>query len=121
MERILQHLGFTSKKPSKSYHLQSPGGYAAFGTNQSNAGHSHFRGNKAFGRGDDMTWMEMTVAGDRNGSKDQIVTEDNEVVITTNIETRFEDVEGQHARSSTGSHSADDLTRKQSPDSRKVV
>ncbi|KAJ6114839.1 hypothetical protein N7486_000617 [Penicillium sp. IBT 16267x] len=69
---------------------------------------------KALTETTDITW-------DPNGSNEQIASGDKEVVTTTDIETRFEDVEGQHARSSTESHSGDDLTRKQSPDSRNVV
>jgi len=128
MERVLQRLGLTSKKTSTPYQYRDSSGHAAYGTNKSNpTSHSNFQSNayggrKAFGGDDDPGWMELTVTEGPNGSKDHIVNGPTDVVITTDIVTRFEDVE-RHAAPSSGdsSISGEDLIRVQSPDSRKVV
>lgn len=131
MERVLQHLGFTSKKPSNNYQYRNSSGHAAYGTNKSNlASHSNFQSNAYGGRGpfvddDEGTgWMELTTTAGPNGSKEHIVNVNGtkDVVITTDIVTRFEDVDGHRGPSSGDSNvSAEDLIRERSHDVRKVV
>ncbi|CAG8889391.1 unnamed protein product [Penicillium nalgiovense] len=83
MEKVLQQLGFTSKKPSTPYQYRNSSGYAAYGTNK-----------KPF---DDDTpdWIELSTPAGTNGSEEHIVNGPKDVIIRTEIETRFEDVEGQ--------------------------
>ncbi|CAG8924032.1 unnamed protein product [Penicillium salamii] len=127
MDRILQRFGLTSKKTPTPYQYRNASGYAAYGTNRSNpVSHSNFKSNAYRGRtldGDeDPGWMELTAAEGPNGSKEHIVTGSKEVVITTDIETRFEDVEN-HAGPSSSDDSAfrEDLSKEHSPDNRKIV
>ncbi|CAG8137576.1 unnamed protein product [Penicillium olsonii] len=98
MDRILQHFGLTSKKTPTPYRYRNTSGYAAYETNKSNpASHSNFQSSAYRGRtlddDDDPAWMELTATEGPNGSKEHIVTGSKEVVITTDIETRFEDVD----------------------------
>lgn len=57
--------------------------------------------------------MELTVAGGPEGSDEQIVGGGKDVLVTTNIETHYEDVGCRNARSSNASddHSARGPTR----------
>ncbi|OQE77021.1 hypothetical protein PENNAL_c0063G02432 [Penicillium nalgiovense] len=100
MEKVLQQLGFTSKKPSTPYQYRNSSGYAAYGTNKSNPmSHSNFQSNAYGGRKpfDDDTpdWIELSTPAGTNGSEEHIVNGPKDVIIRTEIETRFEDVEGQ--------------------------
>jgi hypothetical protein len=111
MERVLQRLGLTSKKTSTPCQYRNSSGHAAYGTNKSNpTSHSNFQsdaygGRKAFGvEDDDPGWMELTVTEGPNGSKEHIVNGPTNVVITTDIVTRFEDAES-HAGPSSGQNS----------------
>ncbi|KAL3470361.1 hypothetical protein BJX99DRAFT_50999 [Aspergillus californicus] len=120
MERVLQHFGLTSKKASRTPtypYADGPGG-RSLPTN-----HSHFQSqsqSRAYGDGDGLDWVELGDVGGRTGSKERIVGDSKNVVVTTDIETRFEDVEGQVGRgngagSSGGSTiSGEDLARPQS-------
>ncbi|KAJ5833993.1 hypothetical protein N7447_000019 [Penicillium robsamsonii] len=99
MEKVMQRLGFTSKKTSTPYEYRNSSGRAAYGTNKSNlASHSHFQSHAYGGRksfDDDPDWMELTTSGGTNGSKEHIVNVQKDVMVRTDIVTRFEDVEGQ--------------------------
>jgi hypothetical protein len=128
MERVLQRLGLTSKT-STPYQYRNSSGHAAYGTSKSNpASHSNFQpnaygGRKVFGgEDDDPGWMELTVTEGPNESKENIVNGPTDVVITTDIVTRFEDAE-RHAGPSSGesSISGEDLIRVQSSDARRIV
>lgn len=108
MDRVLQRLGFTSKKTSTPYHDSSK--HAAYGTNKSNpASHSNFQSN-AYGarkkpsEDDNPGWMELSTFGGTNGSEEHIVNEPKGVIIRTDIETHFEDVE-RHGGPSSGDSS----------------
>lgn len=110
MEKVLQQLGFTSKKPSTPYQYRNSSGYAAYGTNKSNpASHSNFQSN-AYGarkkpsEDDNPGWMELSTFGGTNGSEEHIVNEPKGVIIRTDIETHFEDVE-RHGGPSSGDSS----------------
>ncbi|CAI7567297.1 unnamed protein product [Penicillium bialowiezense] len=126
MERVLQHLGLTSKKTSAPYQYRNSSGHAAYGTNKSNpTSHIHvqsnaYRGKTFGGEDDDPDWMELTATEGPNGSKEHIVNGSRDVVITTDIVTRFEDVEHHAGPSSGDSISGEDLIR-HNPDDRNVV
>ncbi|KAJ5593964.1 uncharacterized protein N7459_000172 [Penicillium hispanicum] len=110
MERVLQHLGLTSKKPSNPYY-QSPHAYAAYGTNRSGVGnHSQAYGDrKPLGRADeDLTWVELTNARDSNDSKNGIMTGNNDIMVTTEFTTQFEEPAAPHSGSSRASHTSGD-------------
>lgn len=121
MERVLQRLGLTSKKSSIPYQYRSSSGHAAYGTNKSGSRRSNFqssahRGGKTFGGDDDDPgWMELTATEGPNGSKEDIVSGPKDVVITTDIVTRFEDVEHQAGLSSGDSSVSEELVREMSP------
>ncbi|KAJ5332775.1 hypothetical protein MYU51_009099 [Penicillium brevicompactum] len=127
MERVLQRLGLTSKKTSTPYQYRNSSGNAAYGTNKSNpTSHTHFQSNayrgKTFGgEDDDPGWMELTATEGPNGSKEHIVSGSRDVVITTDIVTRFEDMEN-HAGPSSGddSISGEDLIRHNTNDRKGV-
>jgi hypothetical protein len=129
MERVMQRLGLTSKKTSTPYQYRNSSGHAAYGTNKSNpASHSNFQSNAYGGRKpqgdaeDAPGWMELSGSGGMDGSKEHIVSGTKNVVITTDIVTRFEDVEGRRGPSSGGSSaSGEDLIRERSQDVQKVV
>ncbi|CAI7607540.1 unnamed protein product [Penicillium glandicola] len=127
MEQVLQRLGLTSKKISTPYQYRNSSGHAAYGTNKSNpASHSNFQSNAYGGRkpfeDDDPGWMELTTSGGPNGSKERIVNGPKDVVIRTDIVTRFEDVDGQGGPSSgDGNISAEDLIRDRSQNVQKGV
>jgi hypothetical protein len=100
MEKVLQQLGFTSKKPSTPYQYRNSSGFAAYGTNKSNpTSHSNFQSNAYGGRkpfdDDAPDWIELSTSAGTNGSEEHIVNGPKDVMIRTEIETRFEDVEGQ--------------------------
>ncbi|KAJ5036067.1 hypothetical protein NUH16_003934 [Penicillium rubens] len=100
MEKVLQQLGFTSKKPSTPYQYRNSSGFAAYGTNKSNpTSHSNFQSNAYGGRkpfdDDNPDWIELSTSAGTNGSEEHIVNGPKDVMIRTEIETRFEDVEGQ--------------------------
>lgn len=127
MERVLQRLGLTSKKTSTPYQYRNSSGNAAYGTNKSNpTSHTHFqsnayRGKTIGGEDDDPGWMELTATEGPNGSKEHIVSGSRDVVITTDIVTRFEDMEN-HAGPSSGddSISGEDLIRHNTNDRKGV-
>jgi hypothetical protein len=129
MERVLQRLGLISKKSSAPYQYRDSSGHAAYSTNKSNpTSHSNFQSNahggrkKFGGEHDDLGWMELTVTEGPSGSNEHIVNGPSDVVITTDIVTRYEDVERHTGPSSgVGRISDEDLIRKQTPDTRKVV
>ncbi|KAJ5488221.1 hypothetical protein N7453_011675 [Penicillium expansum] len=128
MERVLQRLGFTSKKTSTPYQYRNSSGHAAYGTNKSNpASHSNFQSNayggrRQFDENAGPGWIELNTSGGPNGSKEHIVNGPKDVMIRTDIVTRFEDVEGQGVPSSGDSSvSAEDLIREESQDVRKVI
>ncbi|KXG50584.1 uncharacterized protein PGRI_043510 [Penicillium griseofulvum] len=99
MERVMQRLGLSSKKTSTPYQYRDSSGHAAYGTHKSNLpSHSHFQSNAFGGRksfDDDLGWMELTTSGGTNGSKEHIVNTQKDVMVRTEIVTRFEDAEGQ--------------------------
>lgn len=143
MERILQRLGLTSKKTSTPAYYQS--GSNPYGPGRSlntNRGtNSHFRpstygtGSKAFADEGDLDWVELGDLGGRNsagnGSKEHIVPGGNNVVVTTDIVTQFDDLNGSgngygngghvHAISSNASSGSGDDWGRQTPDVRKGV
>ncbi|KAJ5690486.1 hypothetical protein N7462_004878 [Penicillium macrosclerotiorum] len=95
MERVFQALGLTSKKTSTPYRSPGPGNYAAFDTNRTNrTGNSGFQsgayGPKKLWRGDDETWIELNDSEPVDSSKEHIVGGAKDVVVTTDIITRFE-------------------------------
>ncbi|KAF4761028.1 hypothetical protein HAV15_005372 [Penicillium sp. str.  len=110
MDKVLQRLGFTSKKKSTPYQYYESSGHAAYGTNKSNlASHSNFQSNAYGGRkkpseDDNPGWMELGTFGGTNGSEEHIVNGPKGVTIRTDIETRFEDVE-RHSGPSSGDSS----------------
>lgn len=66
--------------------------------------------------------MELTAAGGPGGSDEQIVGAGKDVLVTTNIETHYEDVGGRDTRPSSESHgSADDPAREPTWDAQRVV
>lgn len=94
MERALQILGLaSSKKSSGPYPSGSHGPYAQFGTGRSKTQHSNMmpdsQGITPFDQSKGLTWVELTTGG-RNSSKERIVP-GNDVIVTTDIRTRFED------------------------------
>ncbi|KUM66226.1 hypothetical protein ACN42_g803 [Penicillium freii] len=99
MDKVLQRLGFTSKKTSTPYQYHDSSRHAAYGTNTSHpAGHSNFqsnayRGTKKPSEDDSPDWMELSTFGGTNGSQEHIVNERKGVTVRTDIETHFEDVE----------------------------
>ncbi|KAJ5774897.1 hypothetical protein N7457_009793 [Penicillium paradoxum] len=127
MERVLQHFGFSSKKTSTPYHNSSA--HAAYGTNKSHlASHSNYQSNAYGGRGpfgdeeEGTGWMELTTTAGPNGSKEHIVKGGKDVVVTTDIVTRFEETEGHGGPPSADSSiSAEDLIRERAHDFRKGV
>ena len=127
MERILQHLGLTSKKTSTPYY-QSPNAYAAYGTNKSGLGNtSHLQSTaygerKPLGRADeDLTWVEMTNVRDSSSSKDQIIN-GTDIMVTTEFSTQFEEHNGAQAGSSRASQTSGEGTvTGTTPDIQKVV
>lgn len=110
MDKVLQRLGFTSKKKSTPYQYYESSGHAAYDTNKSNlARHSNFQSNAYGGRkkpfeDDNPRWMELSTFGGTNGSEEHIVNGSKGVTIRTDIETRFEDVE-RHGGPSSGDSS----------------
>ncbi|KAJ5086587.1 hypothetical protein NUU61_007894 [Penicillium alfredii] len=127
MERVLQHLGLTSKKTSTPYNLQSPNAYVAYGTNRSNgASHSHYQssafgGRKPFSRDEeDVDWMELTDARGSSASKEQIIG-GKDVMVTTDIVTQFEERRNHRAGSSGGSQTSGDEAARETTDTQKVV
>ncbi|KAJ5515153.1 hypothetical protein N7463_004705 [Penicillium fimorum] len=123
MEKVMQRLGFTSKKTSTPYEYRNSSGRAAYGTNKSNlASHTHFQSNAYGGRKsfeDDPGWMELTTSGGTNGSKEHIVNTQKDVMVRTDIVTRFEDVEGQGPSSGGSNISSEDIRERR--DVQKVV
>ncbi|KAL4940016.1 hypothetical protein BDV06DRAFT_224502 [Aspergillus oleicola] len=147
MERILVRLGLSSKKTSTphygyyEYDSSRPGygNRSGLGTAHNNTNHSQFKADaydgskKGFATAtgtvdDELDWVELGNIrgkhGDKNGSKERIVPAGggaNDVVITTDIVTQFEDAHVGHsghgpARSeSSASGSGEDLERRQSP------
>lgn len=109
MDKVLQRLGFISKKTSTPYQHHDFSGHAKYGTNKSNpAGHSDFRSNAYGGRkkpseDDSPGWMELS-AFEGTGSEEHIVNEPTGIIIRTDIETHFEDVE-RHGGPSSGDSS----------------
>lgn len=88
--------------------------------------HSNFHSNAYGGRKpfDDDTpdWIELNISARMNGSEEHIVNGTNDVMIRTEIETRFEDVEGQVSPPSGDcSISAKGSIHGRSQDARKVV
>jgi uncharacterized protein with PIN domain len=107
MERILQHLGLTSKKTSTPYYDQNHRAYATYGTNRSHvAAYSNhqstsYKDRKPRGREEeDLAWVELTNARDSNDSKGHIIGDTN-IMITTEFGTQFEERNAHHAGSST--------------------
>jgi hypothetical protein len=118
MERVLQHLGLTSKKTETPYHLQSARNYA----DHANVHSTAYGGRRTLGRSNDRSWMELTAAGGPGGSDEQIVGAGKDVLVTTNIETHYEDVGGRDTRPSSESHvSGDDPAREPTWDAQRVV
>ena len=130
MERVLQHLGLTSKKSSNSHQLQSPGAYGAYGNSRSPfASHSNNRAStyvkkKPFSR-DDAGWTELSgaTAMGSNDSKDQVMGGEHDVVVTTDIEFQVEEGHGGNrpALSHGGPASVDDRGRSPSFDVGRAV
>jgi hypothetical protein len=108
MERVLQHLGFTSKKSSNRYNDQRHGTYVAYVSNQSHViSHStHQRDRKEHGRGDDdLDWVELPDRRTSNDSKGHIIN-GTDIIVTTEFTTRFEDRGLPDTRSSRGSQTS---------------
>lgn len=108
MERVLQHLGFTSKKTSNRYNDQRHGTYVAYATNQSHViSHStHQRDRKELGRGeDDLDWVELADRRTSNDSKGHIMN-GTDIIVTTEFTTHFEDRQVPDAGSSSGSQTS---------------
>lgn len=102
MERVLQHLGFTSKKSSNRYNDQRHGTYITHVTNQSHViSHStHQRGRKELGQWEkDLDWVELPDRRTSNDSKGHIMN-GTDIIVTTEFTTRFEDRKVPGARSS---------------------
>lgn len=140
MERILQRLGLTSKKTSTpAYYNSGSNPYGPGRSLNTNRGtNSHFQADAyrssktAFANAEegDLDWVELGNLGRNsggNGSKEHIVPGGNNVVVTTDIVTQFDDLEGNRSRgghvhaisSNTSSGSAEDWGR-QTPDVRGV-
>jgi hypothetical protein len=127
MERILQHLGLTSKKTSTPYYDQNHHAYPTYGTNRSHVASSTHQSiakkdRKPRGRGEeDLAWVELTNARDSNDSKGQIIGDTN-IVVTTEFGTQFEERGAHHAGSSAASQtSGEDGIGSPRADIRKVV
>ncbi|KAJ5309249.1 hypothetical protein N7508_004628 [Penicillium antarcticum] len=90
MERVLQRLGLT-KKTSNPYNLRGSSGHAVY---------AYGEGNRFQEEEEDMRWIELTRTRGPNESNEQIVGS-KDVVITTNIVTRVEDVDTHGGPSST--------------------
>lgn len=147
MERILQRLGLTSKKTSTpAYYHSGSNPYGAGrslttarGTNPHFQADAYRSSKSPFaeeGEGD-LDWVELGDLGGRNsagnGSEEHIVPGGNNVVVTTDIITQFDVLNGNgggngggggghvHAISSNGSSGSADDWGRQTPDYRKGV
>ncbi|PTU24978.1 hypothetical protein P175DRAFT_0428129 [Aspergillus ochraceoroseus IBT 24754] len=127
MERVLQRLGLSSKKTSTPIYHHDSIARVAYGTNRSMPlNHPQFQsnaycGSKTFGLEDELGWQELDSFKDPTGSNKQIVGGSKDVVVTTDIVTKFEDIESHRGPSSNDSNiSSEDLVSGESPNSRNV-